>query len=126
MFAGDHGGELQGPDGGQKAVGPDQEGLPPIQLVELLIREIEQVGVEPLQLLHQLGLGDPEGVVVTEGGTPAHGHHLGLEAVGVDVLHVVAEHVAGLGGDQRLGLHHVPLRGVLPLDRLQLLGGAAD
>ncbi len=65
-----------------------------------------------------------QGLHVAGGGEAACGDHLGLEAVREDGFYVVAQHVAGLGGDEFLGFEYVAFRGVLPLQGLQLLGGA--
>ncbi len=116
------GAKLQGLDGRQEAVGPHQECLVRRQPVDRPVIEVEQTRMKPFQLRDERIPRLPEGIKVADGRPAAHRHHLGLEAVGQDVLHVVAEHVARLGGDESLGLHDMALGGVLLFDRTQLLG----
>ena len=58
---------------------------------------------------------------VTHRRQAAVGHHLRLVAVGQDVGHIVAQHVARLVRDQQRGVEDRALGGVLLLDRLQFL-----
>ena len=68
--------------------------------------------------------GLQERLPVSKRGPAADGDDLRLEPVRQHGIHVVPEHVAGLGLDQGRGLHHVPLGRVLGLDALQFLWGA--
>jgi hypothetical protein len=73
------------------------------------------LGAQPFSFDQQLVARGDEGVQVAHHRQPAVGHHLGLEAVGQDVRHVVAQHVARLVPDQVRRLEDLALGGVLCL-----------
>ena len=72
----------------------------------------------------QIGPGRFKRGYVTHSGQAAVGHHLRFVAIGQNVGHVVAQHVARLVRDQQRGVEDLALGGVLLLDCLQLFRAA--
>jgi hypothetical protein len=105
--------EVHGAEDGEPPVRPHQEGG--LRVGRLGPRN--QLGIEGGEAGRELVTRDQERLAVTDGGAAAHGHDLGLEAVGEDVLHVVAEHVAGLVRDERRGFEDVAAGRVPGLER---------
>ena len=84
--------------------------------VELVVRATVVIGDERFDLGDEFVASGVERVEVAEAGSAAGGDDHALEAVGHDGADVVAQDVAGLGGDHLGGFEHLGGGGVLLLE----------
>ena len=127
----------RGVEAGEQHVADDQDRERVTALLEALHQPVlllagempvgEALGVVVLRRHDQRRLGGVqavEGLLVGRGRIPAHRHHLGLEAVGLDIVAVVLEEVEADGLDPPRGAGDGLLGGVALLDRGAFLLGA--
>ena len=91
------------------------------------MKALDQVVIRPRLALLQCdapGEGGLDAVLVPDACQLRMAHHLGLEPIGQNVVHIVLHQVAGNGIDAVLGLQNVAGGAVLLLDGEQLVLGA--